>query len=299
MSVGTYRSISGRLWDADHVGGFLSAPYGDVPFPVRAECGARTPGAAWQPMSDHDPAVASNGAARNPVRELQNLMLATDVVESFLQELVEFAVAAIGGEVSASVTVSRHGHPATVASSDARAAKFDEVQYHHDGGPCLTAMRTGEVVQTGDLALDERFRQYRPHALALGVRSSLSLPLDGGGSVVGALNVYSGRTHGFSPSEQADARRFADEASLALNLAVRLADHVEITEQLRASLSLRTTIDQTIGIIMFQKMCDADAAMAVLRTASLNRDVTLLVVAAEIVTAVSKTVPIDRQPSQN
>lgn len=250
-------------------------------------------------MSDHDLATASNGATRDPASELQNLMLATDVVESFLQELVEFAVTAIGGEVSASVTVSRHGRPVTVASSDARAARFDEVQYHHEEGPCLTAMRTGEVVLIGDLALDERFRQYRPRALALGARSSMSLPLAGGGHAVGALNVYSWRTHGFGPVERADARRFADEASLALDLAVRLADHVEIAEQLRVALGLRTTIDQTIGIIMFQEMCDADAAMTVLRAACLNRDVTPLVIATEIATAVNKKPPTNGHPSPN
>ncbi|MGV8967775.1 MAG: hypothetical protein ACOH2F_16030 [Cellulomonas sp.] len=111
-------------------------------------------------MSDVDPAVPSNGATRHPASELQNLMLATDVVESFLQEIADSAATALGGAISASVTISSHGRPVTVASSDTYAAQFDEVQYTQSEGPCLTALRTGEVILMDDLTMDNRFGQY-------------------------------------------------------------------------------------------------------------------------------------------
>ena len=78
-------------------------------------------------MSDVDPVVRSNGATRHPASELQNLMLATDVVESFLQEIATSAASALGGAISASVTIPREGRPVTVASSDAFAVQFDGV----------------------------------------------------------------------------------------------------------------------------------------------------------------------------
>ncbi|MDD9205622.1 GAF domain-containing protein, partial [Georgenia sp. 10Sc9-8] len=102
--------------------------------------------------------------------EFQDLLLSVKDVEDFLQQLVEIAVSFIDADVSAGVTVVRDGHPATVASSDAEAAEYDEVQYGHDNGPCLTAMRTGEAVLVDDLTADERFGSYRAAALALGVR---------------------------------------------------------------------------------------------------------------------------------
>jgi len=242
-------------------------------------------------MPDYDPTAELTWSARHPTSELQDLLLATEDVENFLQQLVGVAVTVIGGGISAGVTVARDGRPATVASSDEYAAQFDEVQYGQEQGPCLTAMRAGKVVLIEDMATDERFTQYRPRAFALGVLSSMSLPLTGGDDAVGALNLYSRRAHAFGTTEQAEARRFADEASRALTLAVRLAHHVEITDQLRAALTSRTVIDQAIGIIMGQNRCDADAAFTVLRTTSQNRNFKLRSVAAEIVTAVSKHQP--------
>ena len=79
---------------------------------------------------------------------------------------------------------------------------------------------------------------------------------------------------------------------------VRLAHYVEISEQLRAALTSRTVINQSIGIIMGQNGCDADAAFAVLRSASQNRNVKLRTVAAEIITAVSTTPPAVGHPVQ-
>ena len=247
-------------------------------------------------MPQYSATAAESGPPRSAARDLQDLLLATEDVENFLTHLIALAVASIGGDISAGVTVARDGHPATVASSDERAAQYDEVQYSHDDGPCLTAMRARKMVLIEDLAEDERFGPYRARALALGVRSSLSLPLDGGMHGIGALNLYSRRTHAFGPRAQSEAKRFADEASRALSLAVRLAHHVEISEQLREALTSRTVIDQTIGIIMGQNRCDAEVAFGVLRTASQNRNVKLKVVAAEIITAVSKKPPISAHP---
>lgn len=242
-------------------------------------------------MTGTHPTADPPAVIRHPASELQELLLATDDVEQFLRHLVTIAVTSLDSDVSAGVTLARDGNPATVASSDQVAAQYDEVQYGHDTGPCLTAMRTGDIVLVDDLAGDDRFGSYRGQALALGLRSSLSLPLKGGDHAVGALNLYSGHPHTFAEAEQAAAASFADEASRTLTLALRLAHHVEVTEQLRAALTSRTAIDQAIGIIMGQNRCDADAAFAVLRTASQNRNIKLRVIAAEIITAVSRKPP--------
>jgi GAF domain-containing protein len=256
-----------------------------MPFPVDVERGVRAPETAWRStMSILEPTAASTGEPRAPATELQELLLATEDVEGFLQELVHIA---------AGVTVARNGHPATVVSSDTRASQCDEVQYGHDDGPCLTAMRANKVVLIDDLAQDDRFTKYRPFALALGVRSSLSLPLRGGNDSIGALNLYSWQPSSFGASEQVHARRFADEASRALDLVVHVAHHVEITAQLRAALMSRTVIDQSIGIIMSQNTCDADAAFALLRAAAQTRNVPLRMVAAEILVAVTVPAPTD------
>ena len=158
------------------------------------------------------------------------------------------------------------------------------------------AMRTGVAILMDDLAVDRRFERYSPRAFALGVRSSLSLPLTGGHQAAGALNLYARHIGGFGAVEQADAHLFAGDVSRALNLAIRLAYQVEMTEELRAALKSRTLVDQTLGIIMSQRVCDADAAMAILRADSLDRDVEPLVRAAQSLRAGS-TPPWQRRGS--
>ncbi|RYV52781.1 ANTAR domain-containing protein, partial [Pengzhenrongella frigida] len=67
----------------------------------------------------------------------------------------------------------------------------------------------------------------------------------------------------------------------------------------RAALRSRTLIDQTLGIIMSQRLCDADAAMAILSADSLDRDVALLARAAQILRAVSTAPGSGGRPAQN
>jgi ANTAR domain len=98
----------------------------------------------------------------------------------------------------------------------------------------------------------------------------------------------------FGPAEQLTARRFAGEASRALELAVRLAERSEMSAHLQAALASRAVIDQAVGIIMGQNRCIPDEAFEVLRTASQNRNVKLRDIATEIVTSVSGQRPTDK-----
>jgi GAF domain-containing protein len=166
----------------------------------------------------------------------------------------------------------------------------DEVQYGLDQGPCLHALRTGTLVSIQDLASDQRWAAYAATALQHGIRSSLSLPLSSGsgstgsGSATpGAFNLYSLEAGSFGPAATRRAERFAQNASGALAIAVRLADHIALTDQLRASLASRSVIDQAIGVLMGQRQISADAAFAILRTTSQNRNIKLRAFATQIV----------------
>ena len=219
--------------------------------------------------------------------ELLQLLLATDGITDFLDHLVRLTVTSLGGDVWCAVTLRRDHHPVTVASSDARADQVDEVQYQHDEGPCLTSIATGEIVHVEDLVDEDRWGEYRPRALAHGVRSSLSLPLGTGGSVVGALNIYAGSRHAFSDLDRHHAEQYAAEVSRALALAVRITELTEMSAQLEEALASRAVIDQALGVIMGGRRCTADEAFAVLRTVSQNSNVKLRDVAAGMVATVS------------
>jgi GAF domain-containing protein len=236
--------------------------------------------------------VAEDAAdAAVSINELQALLLGTDSIEGFLQELAVLAVHTLGGDLACGITLQPDGRPVTVASSGPLAAQLDEVQYKLDHGPCLSSTRSGEENRIDDLAADQRWHRYALSALAHGVRSSLSLPLAVQGTPVGALNLYSRSPRFFADAQTQQARRFASDAAVALGIAARFAGQAALTDQLRASLASRSVIDQALGVIMAEQRCTALEAFAILRTASQNRNVKLRQVAHDIVTGITGKPP--------
>jgi GAF domain-containing protein len=214
---------------------------------------------------------------------LQELILSTEGMTQFLDELVQLAAA---GHGSCAITVRLDDKSRTVASSDALASRADEIQYAQGEGPCLEAMRTGVVVEAPHLATDERWGNYRSYALSQGVRSVLSTPLGVDGQHFGALNLYSTEAGTFDTTARAQAARWAQQASGAVGVALRLAERTRHGQQLSEALTSRSIIDQAIGILMAQQRCSSGAAFEILRSASQGRNVKLRTIAADIVRAV-------------
>jgi hypothetical protein len=77
----------------------------------------------------------------------------------------------------------------TPVSSDHLAASLDEAQYEAGRGPCMAAARDHQVHHLADLRTDGQFDHFSSAAVAHGVLSSLSLPLDGTYRPA-ALNFY-------------------------------------------------------------------------------------------------------------
>ncbi len=244
------------------------------------------------PVSEQTPSrppstTGQTSASRSAAAELQQLLLATEDIAAFLDELAALAAKVLPGDLFCGITMRRGRAALTVASSDTRASQVDEIQYGHDQGPCLRALSSGQVIVVDDLTQDDRWGGYQMPALGHGVRSSLSLPLHTDDQVIGAMNIYATRPRAFGPHEQLVAGRFADEASRALALALRLAERTEMSEHLQTALASRAVIDQALGIVMGQNRCTVDEAFDLLRSISQNRNVKLHNIAAEMITAVS------------
>lgn len=210
--------------------------------------------------------------------------MSMDDVSNFLMDLTRAAAQAVGPSASCAIT-ARHDHqPWTVASSDTRAAALDESQYEALEGPCLQALRTGEVVSIPDMALEERWPVYQIQARAAGLASSLSLPLRSrDGTTLGALNVYHFElVHASDDDLGHRGETFAAEAAGALYLATRYWD-AAVSEQLEQALSSRSAIDQALGILMGQQHCTADEAFTLLRRRSQNSQQKLRDVATDLI----------------
>lgn len=227
-----------------------------------------------------------------PAVALQELLLDFDSLDDFLRESAALAARVTSPDSFCGITFRRNSSPLTVASSDARAARLDEVQYGSSTGPCLEALSTGAVVHVPDMAREQRWDGFAAYALSEGVRSSLSLPMTIGGETAGACNLYSGRENAFDDEVRSRASDFAQQAAAtAMTLALRLIEHNAIEDQLRQALGSRSTIDQAMGIVMGQQRCDVEQAFAILRRTSQNRNVKLRDVATEVVERVSGKAP--------
>ncbi len=243
---------------------------------------------------EHEAAVTGEFAAAGNIKELHGALLSTHGVEEFLHELAILAARLVHGGLACGMTMPPGGKPVTVACSDPLAARVDGVQYELGDGPSLHAMRGGQVVRIKDTAEKARWPEFEAQAASHGIRSCLALPLSADGKPVGALNLYAREASAFGVAEARLAENFAENASGALSLAIRLASHAALIEQLRSSLASRGVIDQALGIIMAREHCTQGRAFAILRSASQNSNVKLRDIASAVVTSVTGEPP---QPS--
>src|SRR5690348_827528 len=232
---------------------------------------------------EHGEGVTDTG----DLRDLHGALLSTQSVGQFLHEMAVMAARLGSGGLSCGMTMQPSGQPVTVACSDQVAARVDEVQYELDDGPCLHAIRDGRIVRIEDTAEKAHWPEFEAQAASHGIRSCLALPLNADGRPVGALNLYAREASAFCPAEARLAENFAEDASGALSLAIRLASRAALIEQLRSSLASRGIIDQALGIIMAREHCTQDRAFAILRSASQNGNVKLRDIARAVVTSVT------------
>ncbi|WP_433280597.1 GAF and ANTAR domain-containing protein [Micromonospora sp. CA-244673] len=222
---------------------------------------------------------------------LLTLLADSPHVDVFLDQMVRVATEVVAPAVACGLTVRRDDGAFTVASSGDLAAQGDEIQYGADEGPCLEALRQGQVVEVFDLRDDDRWCGYREHALRLGIVSSLSLPMTVDGETVGALNLYATRARAFTDTARRQALAFTDQGSAALGVILRQADQTLLHRQLTDAMASRSVIDQALGVVMGQQRCTAAEAFTLLRQASQHRNRKLRDVAAEIITQVSGASP--------
>lgn len=231
---------------------------------------------------------------------LHALLLAAPEVEIFLGEVAELAAGLVDPVASVGVTVRYGGEFRTVASSDDRAALVDEEQYLEGQGPCLEALRTGQVIEVNHQHTDPRWENYLARARANGVFSTLSLPLFVDGRSMGALNLHSNeRVNAFGDEVRQEAQAFAERASTALTLTIRYDEQAKATHQLEQALAVRTLIDQAIGILMAQQRCDAHEAFDLLRRHSQTQNRRLRTVAEDLIARVSGGPPTPGPPFEH
>jgi GAF domain-containing protein len=233
--------------------------------------------------------IAEAGRITEGLTELAALLLAVEDMNDALTHIAEIAVAVIPDGPSCGITVIKDGQPVTQVYAGSVPAWVDDAQYENGDGPCLQAQRTGSVVVVQNLAAENRWGDWPSVALAAGAHGVYAHPLEIGGEVLGALNLYAHEPDLFPEEVQQIAVQFARPAALLLGGVLQRLSQGEVIDQLHAAMSSRGVIDQAIGIVMAQRRCGPGEALAVLRRMSNDRNVKLRDVAASLVESVAES----------
>ncbi|GAB3763517.1 GAF domain-containing protein [Nocardioides ginsengisegetis] len=217
--------------------------------------------------------------------DFAHALIAPYDVEVVLGELTGH-VTAVLGLAGSGVSLVQDGQLHFANAVNPAAIDLEQAQHDHRTGPCLDAIRTGEVVAIADLTdLGERWPEYVAVARRHGVSSVAGIPLTLVDATVGALDLYSHEPREWSAEELLTARVFADMATAYLVNASKLDQQRQLTEQLQRALDQRVVIEQAKGITAHAHGTGVDTAFALIRRHARDHNASVRVVAEAIVHA--------------
>ena len=225
---------------------------------------------------------------------LSRTLAEDESVHDTLGSILKLALRLVPGCTAASVTVlDEQGQPTTIAATDDDTRELDRRQYLLHDGPCLDAARRQQVNRWSLAEAEQRWPDFTSLAKELGLRSYLAAGLGLGDQRLGALNLSSSDTDGFSQLDEGLVSLFIAPAAAAIVTMSRYSRARDLADQLNQALRSRAVIDQALGIIMAESNVDAERAFAVLSRASNNRRIKLRELATEIVARVSGRAPAE------
>ncbi len=199
------------------------------------------------------------------------------------QRAVDLAKLTFPEVAEASVTVVRGKDAHTPAYTGDLALVLDESQYRFGHGPCLLAASAVTIESVRDMATESRWPDWTIEALEAGARSSLSIAVPIRDGVSGAINLYATTKNAFDDDDIAVAQSIASYASLASASTYR--DNAELTfsRHMEAAMGTEPVIEQAKGIIMSDRRCTAEHALAILTTTARDTNRTVRAVAEALV----------------
>lgn len=215
--------------------------------------------------------------------ELVQVVLVGRPLADVLGEITSIARRAMPGPDAVSITLIRGEEPFTAAHDGQMALEADELQYARGYGPCMDAGRSGQVFQIDDMRTESRWPDYARHAAAVGVGSSLSVPLPFQAATIGALNSYSATPGSFGEEDVVLGSEIATWVAAAVANATAAAATADDAANMWAAMSSRAEIEQAKGILVERYKITPDQAFNLLTKASQHTGAKLRVMAEELV----------------
>jgi GAF domain-containing protein len=225
---------------------------------------ARTPEPIQTAASGAAPAVDLGWA----LSQMTGLVLSRETVDTALELVTSLAATATAGTLGAAVTIVDEHGKRSLAASNQTAEQADALQYQFDEGPCLTALRTQQLVRVDDTTTDTRWPRWNQAVSRLGVRSVLSTPLLAGDDPVGAMKIYSETPKNYRPHDEHVMRLLAAQAAILLTNTQSLQQARRLSRQLTEAVTSRDTIAAATGVLLARGATNRQDAFIALAAAA-------------------------------
>ena len=177
--------------------------------------------------------------------------------------------------VGLSLGVIEDGIVLTLVATSEEFAALDAVQYLDDG-PCVDGTHHNRLhdVDLVDLLDEGRWLMYAQAGAAMGVASSLSMPITQEGRVVASVNLYASTADAFSGRYEELAAAIGKSAEYAVaNADLSFRTRFQAADA-AAQLVDVDDINAAVEVIMESQGVDADTAQERLRQAALRAGIT-------------------------
>jgi len=209
--------------------------------------------------------------------DLARTVAAPRSVEDVLSDVTAAALELVPGTDTAGVLlIGKGGKWDSMGGTSDLPHLLDELQMKYNEGPCVEAALDDLIVRTEDFRTDERFPNWSPAVVELGVLSGVSFKLYTANRTAGALNLFAFKPNAFDGESETFGTVLAAHAAAAI-LASREG------EELQSALSTRDRIGQAKGIIMERYNVDDIQAFDMLRKLSQDSNIRLVDIAQRVI----------------
>jgi GAF domain-containing protein len=131
--------------------------------------------------------------------ELARSIAPPRALEQVLAEVTASAVELIAGADTAGVLlIAKNGKFESLVGTSELVNRLDDLQAKYHEGPCVGVTANELIVRTDDFATEQRWPNYSPAIVEMGVRSGLSFKLFTSGRTAGALNLFGLQPNAFT-----------------------------------------------------------------------------------------------------
>ena len=214
----------------------------------------------------------SAGEVRKALRELEDLRYSAGNLDEALRRIVLATHRLFAVDGAGLMLVDPDQLLRNVAVSDKRVHHLEELQIEHGEGPGVDAFEEKTMVDSDDLAGEDRWPLFCPAAVDRGLRAVLASPIPYNQHAIGVVAVFSAKARPWSPEGELALITFTDLAALCIANTMASEERGEVAEQLQRALDARVVIEQAKGALVAREgLTERDAFERLRRQARRER----------------------------